>query len=284
MGSEVLRADNNSTQEAIKQFVEIPSNLSPLDSYLAYPTYNFKEAYGSGPITSALWGNLFAQGLPKSKIGRIVRLNAFIANKFGEMLTSSTVLYNDQSSETFDPKTHITMPFNLPQRNNWKESDYLTFWMMHISRLSPNSASSLVDSIQSDASIKFDVLSDYSAERILRWNEYLKLLNHCQTAHLNDDAPSNHSDYVIAFPGHNKSLGSSLELLAAHEFGIPVFTMHFNTAVLGTHPREFLPLKGWKKLFDLGIEPDLNLTFRPEFDQSAIILESATKKDITFIA
>lgn len=271
-----------SSQEELR---ELPGHLGPVDSYLKLEkhTKTHPEFYASGPITSGLWGKLLPLGLPPNRKNRVVSINTKLAERVGNLVAAAHFADLDgHHLGALNPEATIIMPFHLPQQTNWREIDYLSFWMMLISRLTPSTARDMYQAIKSAPVINFETFNDYNADRLSRWQEYLKLVDYFVDAHHRDEHPDNCVSGLIAFPDHQHSLGSSLELQTAHRIGIPVYGIEINSAVNGTNSQTLIPSLGWSLLAKFDLLPEIRTTYRPDIPNS-IILQQLHEEDLAFI-
>jgi len=230
--------------------------ISPLDYYLSLINqesgfFPSNEIYCSSPVTSANYGLLISNGtLDKALKPKVFKLNA----RLNERIVSGIDPYLLGKDSAF------TLPHTFPQITGWGEYDYLLFWLMYFSRLSEDSASRFSSQIRQDRSIDIKMFNDYSQDRRLRWNEYLKLIPHYQSAVNQDEKPENRITAMVAFPGHNKSLGCSVELLAASSIGIPIYEVGLNTLSDQYTTDMTLPGYGWEVLYKYHqIRPEIPL-------------------------
>lgn len=251
--------------------------LTPIDYYhkILQDSGSFvgTEYYCSSPISSANFGQLMAidpEKYPVSCKTQLIKLNGILNEQIGAELQKSSL-----------NGIQLTLPHRIPYMKGWKEFDYLTFWMMYFSRLSYNSSSRFVEEIRTSNDIDLDLFNDYSGNRLSRWREYKKLEPFYKRAIELDEDPANKIDAMIAFPGHKKSLGCSVELTAALAAGIPVYQVAINQDSADYKDDLHLKGYGWAYLRSQGIVPDMPVVSFPEIN-NLLVLKRAFGDDVSF--
>jgi len=229
----------------------------PIDAYQkvrsALPTKR-KITYVTGPITSGGAVRL-RENDPALSIPHVIALNRVFATH----LLSLLARLGDNEEET------IIFPYNLGtlqmqdkdgKIKEWGEEDYLPFWIMIITGMTPELATQFWHQIGMFFQDK-SILSDHDKPRSSRVQHYQRLEKIVKDFMRNCQGTSGYEcvDKILALPDSDLSFGSTLERRIAQTLAIPTFDLQVNPKKIALLDQELDADPVYQLLINLGVLP-----------------------------
>lgn len=181
--------------------------------------------YVSGPITSGGAIRLLDQD-PQLSISEIIKHNKIFAVALLELLIPDLV----KGQEIIFP--HQLGSLKLPNKNGdpealWGEREYLSLWLMVISRMDPQIAQQYWDYLQEKIS-NHNSLNSHTDSRKKRVRQFVQLEEATISFIEQNLKHTNFVGQILVLPDSSLSLGCTLEKRLAQAFKIPTFEVQLN--------------------------------------------------------